>query len=91
MCHSVVTRDGRAETCGELAALLGIPLYALPRPKGVDRLEPQWCLCSISLRQAAEMAGLVIFSPAYDDGDLWEHGMVPESEVRALLLVEDRP
>ena len=87
MCSTVVTRDGVARSCGELAALLGIAVEDLPAE---DDAAPgatvsDCCLCSVDLAAAADQAGLVAFRPAYDDGDPMEWGMVPEADVRALL------
>lgn len=85
MCVSVVTRDGMAESCGELAALLGVNLADLRMADGLLAWA-DCCLCGVDIERTAERAGLVAFRPAVEGSDTAEWGMVPESEVRALLL-----
>lgn len=87
MCNSVVTREGWAHSCGELATLLGVALEELPLEEHAapGSTAADCCLCSVDLAAAADQAGMVAFRPAYEDGDPMEWGMVPEAEVRALL------
>ena len=88
MCHSVVTREGEADSCGELASLLGIALEELRMRGGDEIVRPEVCLCGVDIERTAERAGLVAFRPAFEGGDTMRWGMVPESEVRTLLTGE---